>query len=272
MTNSPGYFYYLLTRRPATTWTNVSLSLPERSQQAVIDDLRRSRPPLVSFNAAFGMPAWDAVPGEVRYFRISEYVLNGWTPIMSTHGVLFLLRNDLVASRPPVPKLTQRPITADLYYSQESCSWGEAANFLSSTAVGSSVTLYGRRSQRLHELSVGGWAVDSVAGAPAKEVVIATGDRAVATVPIGVNRPDVAAALHAPAAANSGFEAAVTTTASGPVRVYALTSDGALHLLPGAERGGPRSPRFTWREDGRCVSELREWGISINRTRQRQRR
>lgn len=240
MTNSPGYFYYLLGRRPATAYTNVSLSLPEHAQQVVIDDLRRRRPPLISFNAAFGLPAWDAVPGEVRYFSISQSVLNGWTPIMSTHGVLFLLRNDLVESRPPVPILTQRPITTGLYNSQGSCDWGDAANFLSSTPVGSSVTLYRHGSQRLHQVRIGGWAVGSVAGAPAKEVVIATGDRAVATVPLGVSRPDVAAALHAPAAANSGFDAAVATTASGPVRVYALTSDGALHLLPGAgNQGGP---------------------------------
>jgi hypothetical protein len=239
MTNSPGYFYYLLGRRPGTVFTNLALAIPESAQRLLVDDLRRSRPPLITFNSAtFGQPAWDYIQNEVRDFLVSQYVLDGWTPIVSTQGVLFLLRNDLVASRPPLPKLMQPPITTDLYNSQGICNWGDSANFLTSTPVGSAVTLRAQHPQRVRQIMIAGWAVDSGAGTPAKEILIATGDRSIATVRLGVSRPDVAAALHVPAAVDSGFNATVATSASGPVRVYALGSDDALHLLPGTGNQG----------------------------------
>ena len=244
MTNSPGYFYFILGLRPATAFTNVSLAIPESAQRLLIDDLRRSRPPLIAFNSAtIGLPVWDGVQNQVRHFLVSQYLLDGWTPIISTHGVLFLLRNDLFANRPPVPHLTQPPITTDLYNSQGTCSWGDTANFLSSPPVGASLTLHSQGVQRLRQVSLSGWAFDRGAGAPAKEIVVAVGDRAFGAVPIGGARPDVAAALHTPAATNTGFSGTVGTTASGPVSVYALTSDGALHLLPGA--GNRRMPAVT---------------------------
>jgi hypothetical protein len=145
MTNSPGYFYFLLGLRPASMFTNVSQALPESAQRMLIDDLRRSRPPLIAFDSAtIGLPEWDEIQNQVRHFLVSQYVLDHWTPIISTHGVLFLQRNDLLASRPPVPPLTQPPLTTNLYTSQSqgACNWGDAANFLGSPAVGPSLTLH----------------------------------------------------------------------------------------------------------------------------------
>lgn len=251
MTNSPGYFYYLLGRRPATVFTNISLAIPEGAQRMLVDDLRRSRPPLVAFNSSFfGMPAWDGVQNQVRHFLVSQYVLDHWTPILSTHGVLFLLRNDLLASRPAVPHLTQPPITKDLYNSQGSCTWGDAPNFLGSPAVGPSMTIRAQGALQRRDVTVTGWAFDSAARAAAKKIVVTVGSRAVATAPLTVSRPDVAAALHTRAATRTGFAATATTTASGPIRVYSLTRDGALHLLPGTANQAGTASRSIRMPDG----------------------
>ncbi len=142
MTNSPGWFYFLLGLRPATVFTNVSQAIPEPAQRILIDDLRRSRPPLIAFNSeTIGLLTWDEIQNQVRHFLVSQYVLDHWTPLISTRGVLFLLRNDLLASRPLLPHLIQPPITTNLYASLGPCDWGDAANFLSSPAVGPSLTL-----------------------------------------------------------------------------------------------------------------------------------
>ena len=149
MTNSPGYFYFLLGLRPATAFTNISLAIPESAQRLLIEDLRRSRPPLIAFNSPtrIGLPAWDGIQNQIRHFLVSQYVLGRWTPIISTHGVLFLLRNDLLASSPHPPQLTQPPVITGLYASEGPCNWGDAANFLASPAVGPSLTLHARGGQ-----------------------------------------------------------------------------------------------------------------------------
>ena len=53
MTNSPGYFYYLLGSRPASRFTNVSLAIPEPAQRLLIESCAeaghrwsRSTPPI----------------------------------------------------------------------------------------------------------------------------------------------------------------------------------------------------------------------------------
>ena len=84
-------------------------------------------------------------------------------------------------------------------------------------------------------VSASGWAWDKAAGTPAKQIVAATGSKAVAVMPLGVNRPDVSAYLGDPAAVASGFDSTVTVDSSSPVHLYALTSDGALHPLPGED-------------------------------------
>lgn len=250
MTDSPGYFYYLLGARPASKFTNVSLAIPAQAQRLLVDDLRRTRPPLIAFNTAtFGLGPWDGVEVQVRHFIVSQYVLDGWTPIVSVRGVLFLLRNDLLATKPPLPHFGQTPVTKDLYNSQGSCDWGDAPNFLASPPVGPSVTVSAHRSQHKRVISAAGWAFDKAAEKPASEIIAATGRRAVATMPLGVNRPDVASYLRDPAAAASGFQSSVAVPITGPVHLYALTNDGVLHPLPGV--GSPAvAPRSIRMPDG----------------------
>jgi hypothetical protein len=79
------------------------------AQRLLIDELKAARPPVVIYDSSsIGVPAWGevrAITNNVRHYEVSEYVLRGWTPVLRTHGVLVMARNDLVASR-PMPALS----------------------------------------------------------------------------------------------------------------------------------------------------------------------
>ena len=87
------------------------------AQRLLIDELKTAQPPVVIYDAiSIGRPGWDGIANNVRHYEVSEYVLRGWTPVLRTHGVLVMARNDLAASR-PVPVLSTPPQTTDLYFS-----------------------------------------------------------------------------------------------------------------------------------------------------------
>jgi hypothetical protein len=140
LTNSLGYVYGLLNRAPASRFTHIDMANTPYAMRLVIDDLKRSRPPVVIFDStATGLPSWDGVANNIRHYEVSQYVLRGWTPILRTHGELLLLRNDLMAGRPPVPRLSVPPQTAGLWFGTHACDWGTVPNFLTSAPVGASV-------------------------------------------------------------------------------------------------------------------------------------
>ena len=207
----------------------------------LIHDLEKTRPPLIAFSASqrLGWTLFDNVPNEVRDYDVSQYVLNGWTPLLATHSVLFLLRDDLVPKRPAVPHLTQAAQTTDLYNSQMECSWGYSANFLASQPKGRSLTLRSRTSSQARRVTVVGWDYDPVVRKRAKELVVLAGHRVAGIVPLGVDRPDVAQAERTSSAAHSGFDHTFLTTLSGPVTTYALTSDDLLHPMVLPSTGAP---------------------------------
>lgn len=142
MTNSPGYVYFLLNRRPASRFTNIGQAMTAYAQQLVIDDLERSRPPVAIFDSnTIGLDEWDGISNNVRDYAVSQYVLDHYRPVLRTHGILLLLRDDLMTSRPPVPRLRQQPVSANLYFSSAACSWGDVPNFLPSAPAGRSILL-----------------------------------------------------------------------------------------------------------------------------------
>jgi hypothetical protein len=150
MTNSLGYIYYLLDRRPASKFVHVSMAMTPYSQHLLIDSLRRSPPRVVIFDSAtIGLAIWDGIRNNIRHYDVSQYLLSNYQPILQTHGLLLLLRNDLMARRPPLPRLIAAPVSAGLYFSRPACFWGAVPNFLSSPASGSSaevpVTSRGQR-------------------------------------------------------------------------------------------------------------------------------
>jgi hypothetical protein len=252
MTNATGYFYYLMGLKPASVFTSLGTALNPAADQLLRDNVKRSRPPLVAFNADLtGMNVWDGVSDNVRNYLTSQYVLSHWTPIVKSHGVLFLLRNDLLRHRVTAPRLARAPLTRGLYDSVPTCAWGDSPNFLQSVPAGPSLTLRGHVGPRQSVVTVTGWAFDQATSAPAREIVVTVGGHVEAVVPVNMPRGDVSRALRSANAIYSGFDVTYLTTDGRPPSVYALTSDGKLHLL--APTGSPGLRAITL-PGGRTVS------------------
>jgi hypothetical protein len=142
VTNAPGYYYYVLGRDMPTPMVHISLALTPAAQESVVEDLERSRPPVVIFDSTeIGYASWDDIRPDVRHYAISQYVLDGWTPVLAAHETLFMLRNDLLTDQPAPPEIDGVADTTDLYFSQPVCDWGYAANYLRSEPDGEQVTL-----------------------------------------------------------------------------------------------------------------------------------
>ena len=236
MTNAPGYIYYLLDRSPSSRFVNIALAMTPYAQDLLIGELRRSRPPVVIFDSTTtGLPIWDGIPNNVRDFDVSQYVLSNWTPILQTHGELLLLRSDLIARRPPIPRLIVPPVSANLWFSGPACDWGSIPNFLSSPASGSSVEMPVTAQGPRVVSYIRGWAVDTAARAPTRLLVLASGHRVLGTARPGVQRPDLVGAVGK-YRRYSGFSAEmVRPPGDGPITVYWLTADGILHPLAGQQ-------------------------------------
>ncbi|GIH14132.1 hypothetical protein [Rugosimonospora africana] len=237
MTNSLGYVYYLLDRKPPTSFIHVSMAVPPFAQQLLIDDLKKARPAVVVFDAtSMGLPRWDGVDNNVRHYEVSDYILDNWVPVMRTDGNLIMVRRDLVAKGlPPAPTLLRQPETKDLWFSGRSCSWGTSAAFLPSVPVRGSTTLRVRPVGTSEVVDISGWAADPTTGQPAASVVIANGQKVMATLTPSRHRPDVTRALHSTASDLSGFQyGAVLPQGSAAPSVFMLGADGTLHPLIGS--------------------------------------
>lgn len=222
MTNSPGYLYFLLGRVPNT---------PQQRPM----ELTAAPPPVVIYDAtSIGMPIWDGITNNVRAYGPSEYILRGWTPVLRTHGVLVMARNDLVSRRTPV--LTTPPQTSGLYFSGPSCRWGASPNYLLVPDSGRATTLPVRPVTPQMVVNYSGWAVDPATQRPASRVLIADGDRVVGMVTPSINRPDVAYARHQPSSV-SGFQYNAVIDAAVHPSVYLVGADGVAHPLPGSPPG-----------------------------------
>ncbi len=245
MTQSLGYFYYLLGREPGTRFTQIDIAFSEHAQRLLIDELKVSRPPVVihDFYAAtkIGWGNWDDITVDVRHYDVSEYILRGWTPVLRTHGFLVMARNDL-ASR-PVPALTTPPQTTDLYFSGPSCRWGASPNYLPVPDSARATTLPVRSATPRMVVYYSGWAVDPATNRPASTILIADGDRVVGTTTPTIERPDVAQNLHQPTSV-SGFEYTALFDAAVNPSAYLVGADGLAHLLGGSPAGSVAALRL----------------------------
>ncbi|AYE95604.1 hypothetical protein C0J29_13175 [Mycobacterium paragordonae] len=222
MTNSPGYLYFLLGRVPNT-----------RQQRPM--ELTAAPPPVVIYDAtSIGMPIWDGITNNVRAYGPSEYILRGWTPVLRTHGVLVMARNDLVSRR--VPVLTTPPQTSGLYFSGPSCRWGASPNYLPVPDSSRATTLPVHPVTPRTVVNYSGWAVDPVTHNPAAKVLIADGQRVLGMVTPSINRPDVAYDLHQPNSA-SGFQFNAVVDAAVHPSAYLVGTDGLAHPFPGSPPG-----------------------------------
>jgi hypothetical protein len=129
-TNEMGITYYLLNRVPGARYYHVEVALTPAAQRQEISDLRRSSPRVVIFyEREFGLVSFDGLSGMERNYLVSEYLLNHYSPLLVVQGQLIMLRNDLVASAPPLPKLAKPVVTTALYFRTLGCNWGFVPNF-----------------------------------------------------------------------------------------------------------------------------------------------
>ncbi len=232
--NEPGITYYLLNRVPGTRFIDSDLAQTAEAQAQVIDDLKKSRPPVVVFfNTTFGIPNYDGVPDSLRSFAVSQFLFANYTPFVDVGGQLLLLRNDLRRSAPPLPTLPPNSLTSDLYFAGVPCNFGDIPNFFAQPADLDRRPQLRVPTESLERINrtISGWAVDYVSGAAATQVLAVVGDRVVASAPTGLARLDVAAARHDQAAATSGFGIGIPTEVSGPVALYAENTDGTVTPL-----------------------------------------
>jgi hypothetical protein len=132
-TNEPGLFYYLLDYTPPTRFYHVSMAIPKRAQQELIDELEQSDPDIVVYDATrFGLPSWDGVPNAVRHYDISEYLLDHYEPFVAFDGYTLFAKpgrtipRDRLVSLPLAP-----PSFENLAFPAHPCAWGYAPNFFS---------------------------------------------------------------------------------------------------------------------------------------------
>jgi hypothetical protein len=252
MTNSLGYLYFVLGRAPGTRFTHADMAVSEYAQRQLINDLKATRPPVVIYDStSIGAPAFDGITSDVRSYEVSEYVLRGWTPVLRTHGVLVMARNDLVASR-PVPALTASPQTTDLYFSGPSCDWGATPNYLPVPDSDRATKLPVRSAIPRTVVHYSGWAVDPATNRPASTILIADGDRVVGTATPTIDRPDVAKVLHqavrdmpggglggvhSKPTLVSGFQYNAALDAGVHPSAYLVGADGLAHPLGGSPAG-----------------------------------
>jgi hypothetical protein len=248
-TNSPGYVSYLLQRDSPTAFYHVSMAVPEFSQDLVVDALEARRPAVVAFDSTYiGLPLWDLVANDVRHYAIARYLLNGWTPVVRSHDVLFLVRNDLVAGLPSLPTLHEPAQTNGLYFAGRRCDWGYTPGYLESLPTGRSTTLAVDTPRNARWLDVSGWAYDRAAAQPVRRILVAVGDRVVQTLHADQWRRDLAF-LHADRGRQrSSFTGWIATTEAGRPQVYAVLSDGAAHPIGGhSSHGRPGSLHLSGR-------------------------
>jgi hypothetical protein len=174
---------------------------------------------------------------------VSEYVLRGWTPVLRTHGVLVMARNDLAASR-PVPVLTTPPQTTNLYFSGPTCDWGATPNYLPVPDSDRATTLQVRPAiRRMLVYYYSGWAIDPVTHRPASMVLIADGDRVVGTVTPWINRPELAQQQRQPTSL-SGFQYDGALDPAAHPSAYLIGEDGQAHPLGGSPAGSVAALRM----------------------------
>jgi hypothetical protein len=249
--NELGILYFLLDRVPGDQFYTIQTAETAAAQQLAITDLRQSRPPVVIFNnTTFGLPDYDGIWSMERDYLVSQYLLDNYHPIVDVQGQLVMLRDDLVKKAPPPPSLKGASVTTGLYFASEpSCNWGEVPDFLdppTAAEIGAGLPVTTEAGQ-LREAS--GWAFDSSANQPAAAVLATSAGTVIAQTEPSISRPDVAAALHDPVAALTGWTLPVVATPGAALGFFAMNSDGTVSPL--AESGGAAVPSTIHAADGR---------------------
>jgi hypothetical protein len=242
--NNPMLFHYLLHRRPTTRYFHVSMAIRKNTQSDLVKQLERRKPKLIVFvsNLFLGLPSWDAISNPVRHYDVSEYILDHYRPLLSSHDYLLMARDDLDLEPPAeLTTLAEEPTTSQLYFRALPCDWGYAPNFLSTGPGGREASeAVGLSSQPTHGvITTTGWATDLEATRPALEVVAAIGSFVVGHTTPSSERPDIAGGLQNQRFLRSGFTLLLPGSVQlAGIRFWALTRSGtARELIYGPASG-----------------------------------
>ncbi|MDQ6945985.1 MAG: hypothetical protein M3256_06855 [Actinomycetota bacterium] len=244
--NEPALYYYLLAQNPRTRYYQVSMAIPEAAQQDLIGQLRRDRPKLIVFsNTQLGLPMWDSIPNMVRHYDVSQYILDNYVPLLSSHTQLIYAdaRAHLSAAAVAGLKLHAPVATIGLPFQTVPCDWAYAPNYLSASppprqGATSAVSLSLQPVNSPVTVTVTGWALDRSRTAAAVRILVTAGGQVVAEGRPGLSRPDVAASLGQAGSEMSGYQLQVppgqaldARGALRPIRVFALSSAGMASEL-----------------------------------------
>lgn len=234
-TNQPGLYHFLLRRLPATRYYHVSMTIRRETQLDLVEELERSRPKLVAFQSETGgLGDWDDVPTTVRHYEISRYLLQHYRPFARVTDQVFLARKDRWPEPRRVPPASTELLSGPAVYSgMRACDWGYAPNFMPDPPFRPGPRAEPGIALPARRLTVRGWAADSSAKRPAREVVatLADGQPIGRAIP-GQYRPDVAGATGVASLGRSGFVLAAEWTASrARPRIYAVSTDGQAREL-----------------------------------------
>jgi hypothetical protein len=249
--NQPALVYYLLGQSPHTRYYHVTMALTERAQKDLISELKHDPPKLIVFtDETYGLLNWDGIPNMVRSYEVSQYILDNYTPLLSTHTQIIYGRTSDQLSPAAAQSLPlQQPVmTSDLAFGGFSCDWGYAPNFLfisppAPTHQVTPVTLTTTADPNAI-VTFEGWAGDPTTQATASQVVVTLGGKVVGQIAPN----DVTAALERPGFVTSGYRLTVSVPdalLSDPngmqsLRVFGVSSRGvASELIDSPGAAGP---------------------------------
>ena len=93
-TNSLGIFHFLINQPVVTLYDIVNVAIDEKTQRALIDELRAEDPAVIVLNGNQGLPAWDDVSNQVRHYDVSRFILDRYRPFVRVKGYLLAVRKD----------------------------------------------------------------------------------------------------------------------------------------------------------------------------------
>lgn len=253
--NEPALIYYLIGQNPHTRYYHATMALAERAQKDLIAELERDPPKLVVFSDnTYGLLNWDGIPNMVRHYEVSQYILDHYKPLLSTHTqIIYGLATAQLSPADAMNLPLQEPVrTEDLPFQGFNCDWGYVPNFLSISPPPSKnsvaqVTL-ATQAVSYAVITFFGWAGDLTTGQPARQVVATAGGEVVGQTVPGLSRPDVAASSGRPDFAKSGYYLyakvpdRLLSDPSGmaSIAVYGISARGVASRIDNPAPGSPQ--------------------------------
>jgi hypothetical protein len=279
--NQPALIYYLLGQYPHTRYYHATMALPEPAQKDLITELERDPPKLVVFSDnTYGLLNWDGISNMVRHYEVSQYILDHYKPLLSTHTqIIYGLATAQLSPAAAMNLPLQDPVTTDdLAFKGFSCDWGYVPNFLSISPTPSKKSV-AEQPLAMHPVSYGvitffGWAGDVTTGLPARQVVVTAGGQVVGQAIPSLNRPDVAASSGRPGFTQSGYYVYAQVPDSllsdpnglASIAVYGVSARGVASRIDNPRDGSPQASLIKL-DDGTAIAvrpgEVTGWVDSV---------